>query len=77
MLCLVNIVVWSRAMDHQQNVATAPGSIRNVDPKAHDTNKLNNIHHERGIDSHRMYQKVAVSHGKEEKAVTFRACHET
>ena len=77
MLCLVNIAVWSRDVEHWQNVTGAPESIRNVDPEAHAANKLDKTHHERGSDSYRRYQKVAVRNGKEEKAVIFWTCHAT
>ena len=51
-------------MDHQQNVATSPGSIRNVDYDVHAINKLDKTNHERVSDSYRRYQKVVVGYCK-------------
>ena len=59
-LCLVNIDVWSRNVDHQQNVTAAPGNIQNVDSEAHAANKSDKMHHERGSDFYLRYQQVAV-----------------
>ena len=63
-------------MSGQQNITSAPGSIRNVDPEAHAANKLDMTHHVRGSDSYRRYQN-SLFETKEEKAVIFFTCHVT
>ena len=76
MICLVNLAIWSRNLDHQQNLTAAAGGVWNVGVKENAKDQLDKARNQWGGAKTSWHQEVALSDSEAEEAFLLRAHNE-